>query len=221
MRTACGLLSAMPRLALGAMPLELPPRRGFSFRSASRRGGLIGVICALACWLLSGTSWIQRLDNWEFDASFVHRGPRASAANIVIVAIDDASLAEIEKPVTFLSPELAKVVTYLHDQGAAAIGVDFLLPRTKRTMKYLLPGQPGDAERMGIAVAQAGNVVLPEWFLGNERPQERPPYEWYSSKLPSRLAWADLGFVDFNVDADSRAAPGTPQAGRPGKGQAR
>ncbi len=169
------------------------------FRSPAWRGMFIGAICAMGCWGLSGTSLVRALENWAFDGCFVLRGQRASTAKVVIVAMDEASLKDIHKPLMFLSPELAKIVDYLHDQGAAAIGVDFLLPEGEETMEYLLPGGPGAAEAMGQAVGRAGNVVLPEWLLVGDQPL-RPSFEWTA---PSALPWADLGFVDLTVDRDS------------------
>lgn len=172
------------------------------FRSATWRGVLIGVICALICWGLNGFTLIRVLENREQDGSFSIRGPRASTANVIVVAMDEPSLDELNKPLMFFSPELAKVIAYLHDQGAAAIGVDFLLPESDKTMEDLRHGRRGDVETMGQAVGQAGNVVLPEWFIAGQQPL-RPPYQWYDRHLPSDRPWADLGFVDFWFDADS------------------
>jgi len=174
----------------------------FSFRSAAWRGAGIGIACAVVCWCLNATPLFRALENWAFDGCFEFRGRRPCAADVVIVAVDEASLAEMQKPLMFFSPELAKVVTYLKKQGAASIGVDFLLPRSEKTMDFLLPGQVGAAETMGQAVGLAGNVVLPEWFLDRDRPLT-PPFEWYDAHMPSTMPWADLGFVDFTVDSDS------------------
>jgi adenylate cyclase len=160
---------------------------------------MIGVVCALVCWGLNGTSLINALENWAFDVCFVLRGQRPSQANVLIVAMDEASLQEIRKPLMFFSPELAKVVGYVHDQGAAAIGIDFLLTASGKTMKYLLPTRVGDAQVMGQAVGRAGNVVLPEWLGGGDRPL-LPLREW---QAPSQQPWANLGFVDLLVDSDS------------------
>lgn len=177
--------------------------RGFMrFRSATWRGALIGVVCALICWALGVTPLLRGVENWLFDGCFAFRGPRVSSADIVIVAMDEVSLKEIEKPLMFFSPELAQVVGYLYDQGAAAIGVDFLLLAGDTTLEDLRPGRRGDMETMGQAVGQAGNVVLPEWFLDSELARQ-PPYEWYDRSLPSKQPWADLGFVDLSPDTDS------------------
>jgi adenylate cyclase len=173
-----------------------------NFRSATWRGALIGVICAVVCWGLNGTPLFRGLENWACDSCFALRGRRASTANVIIVALDEPSLQEIDKPLMFLSPELAIIVAYLHEQGAAAIGVDFLLPRGDKTMEDLQPNRRGDMQVMGQSVGQAGNVVLPEWLQGSEQAL-LPPYEWYDRSLPSAQPWADLGFVDQTVDPDS------------------
>jgi adenylate cyclase len=175
----------------------------FSFRSLAWRGAMIGVFCALVCWYLSGTTFVRVLDNRAFDGCFALRsdlcGERPSAAKVIIVAMDAPSLQRLRKPLMFFSPELAKVVGYLHDQGAAAIGVDIVVPGDEDTMKYLQPGGPGPAEAMGMAVGRAGNVVLPEWLREGEQPL-LPPWEW---SVPSARPWADLGFVDQSPDADA------------------
>jgi adenylate cyclase len=170
------------------------------FSRAACRGALVGLLAALVCWGLSAMTLVRVLDDWAFDACFSIRGSRPSEDKVLVVAMDDASLDEIPKPLMCFSPELAEVVAYLHERGAAAVGVDFLLPAGEQTMPDLLPGRSGDLETMGVAVARAGNVVLPEWVgMGNRR----PPYQWYDESIPSARPWADLGFVDFMVDADS------------------
>lgn len=189
-----------PFLVSRDLQLGATTGRGFMrFGSPTWRGALIGVVCALICWWLSGTPLIRALENWALDECFVFRGGRASSANVIIVALDETSLQELGKPLMFFSPELAEVVTYVHDQGAAAIGVDFLLSAGDQTMEYLLPGGPGNAELLGQAVGRAGNVVLPEWLDVGEKPL-LPPWEW---AVPSSRPWADLGFVDLSVDTDS------------------
>jgi CHASE2 domain-containing sensor protein len=47
---------------------------------------------------------------------------------------------------------LAEVVDYLHDQGAAAIGLDILIPQLYSTLPALQAGAQGDATKMGAAI---------------------------------------------------------------------
>ncbi|MGD0898200.1 MAG: adenylate/guanylate cyclase domain-containing protein [Thermoguttaceae bacterium] len=168
-------------------------------RSRARRGVLVGVACALICWLLDGTSWVRDLEHHAYDNCLGFRGRRTSQAKIIIVRLDNPSLEKLGKPLVFLSPELADVVKYLHDAGAASIGLDVLVPdqENKETMEFLGHGGPGEAEAMGRAVVQAGNVELPDIMREGETPL-LPMYEW-------RLLdpdWADLGCVDLSEDAD-------------------
>jgi adenylate cyclase len=140
------------------------------------------------------------LENRAYDDCLSFRGPRPTHTNVVIVALDDASLEKLPKPVRLLSPELGKVVKYLHERGAAAIGVDVFFPdpENRDTIPDLLPGRSGDASAMGRAVVQAGNCVLP-FEIGRRGEWQLPMYEWLP---PTDPRWSDLGFIDFTVDAD-------------------
>jgi adenylate cyclase len=200
MKTACRLLRTACCPICSAVSFRHSPSAfRLPFRSLAWRGAMIGVICAVICWYLSGTAFIRILDNRALDGGFYFRGNRRTTANVIIVAMDASSLQRLGKPLMFFSPELAKVVGYLHDQGAAAIGVDIVVPGDENTMKYLQSGGPGPAEAMGMAVGRAGNVVLPEWLREGEQPL-LPPWEW---SVPSARPWADLGFVDQSPDADA------------------
>src|SRR5205809_299631 len=130
------------------------------------RGVWLGLACALAAWLLSHTALLRGLEDWMLDACFFYRGSRASQAKIVLIGLDEPSLDELGKPYVYLSPELAEVVTYARKQGAKAIGIDLYIPEKFSTMPGLEPpGSPGEARKLGQAVADAGNVVLPQWRL--------------------------------------------------------
>src|SRR5262249_13874786 len=91
-----------------------------------RRGILTGLLCALAIWGLTHTAQGRGngLENWTLDGLFIWRGTRPTASRVVIVAIDEESLRQLNKPTAYLSPELARVVRHAHAQGARAIGVD-------------------------------------------------------------------------------------------------
>ncbi len=169
------------------------------WRTQRYRGAILGLACGLACWLLNSWSSVRVLEDWALDNHFIARGRRSTSANVKVVAIDETSLRELGKPLMFSSPELAEVISHLRERGALAIGVDILLPESKETMEYLMPGGPGDAETMGRAVSQAGNVVLPMFLLPEQKPV-LPMYEWQRVGPPE---WSDLGFVNLTVDTDT------------------
>ena len=81
------------------------------------RGALIGALCGLASWLIALHPFFQGLEEWCQDACFAYRGRRDSAARVILVGIDDATLAVLPKPLTSISPELGEVVTYLRTGG--------------------------------------------------------------------------------------------------------
>jgi CHASE2 domain-containing sensor protein len=126
-------------------------------------GTCLGIACALLVWSLSHTSPVVALEDWALDTCFVQRGARTTSARVVIVAIDDRSLSELHKPYAFLRPELAEVVLHLNKQGAAAIGIDVMVPDDMKDLPEIagLDGR-GAAAPMGDAVKQADNVVLPQ-----------------------------------------------------------
>src|SRR5208283_6112654 len=88
------------------------------------RGVRVGLACALVAWLLSFSALPSGLEDWMLDACFFYRGTRPSHARIVLVGIDEESLAALRKPVAFISPELAEVVAFAWKQGALAVGID-------------------------------------------------------------------------------------------------
>lgn len=163
------------------------------------RGALLGLACAAACWLLAHTAWLRGVENGAQDNAFLVRGRRSSAANVVIVALDEPSMQALDKPLVYLSPELAKVVDFLHRQGASAVGIDVLLPQSVEAIEGLDVGGPGDAETLGIAAASAGNVTLPVLLVPGG-PTVRPAGQWAPAG-PS--PWTSLGYVNLGADDDT------------------
>src|SRR5262249_54499633 len=128
-----------------------------------------------------------RVEEWIQDAAFVDRGARPSATRVVVVAINDASLHDLSKPLAFASPELAEVVEYLDREGAAAIGIDVLLPDDFDAF----PGLGG--EKLAHAAAQSGKVVLPA-VVDEEGQLVTPLSAWQ--------AGAPMGLVRAEEDGD-------------------
>jgi len=76
-----------------------------------------------------------------------------------------------------------------------------MVPDSAEAAEYYKSGRPGDAEAMGAAVAEAGNVVLPEWLGEGDQPL-RPVFQW-RVKHEFRPEWNDLGFVNLTMDTDT------------------
>ncbi len=163
------------------------------------RGALVGLVCAAGCWLLAGTAWLRGLEDWALDNCFLVRGRRPSTAKIVIVALDEPSIEALDKPLVYLSPELAEVVAYLRARDAAAVGIDLLLPRSVENIEGLDVGGPGEAEKLGIAAGRAGNVVMPLLLVPGQEPM-RPIGQWEPF---GGADWTALGYVNLDAEADS------------------
>ena len=162
---------------------------------------MAGIFCAVAAWALAQLPMMAGLEDWLLDGSFALRGRRATSANVLLINIDDESLDRLKKPAVFLSPELAEVVNHLHDQGAAAIGIDFLIPESYTGLSALQAGAEGDATAMGLAIMRSGAVVLPEWRV--EGRSLLPLLQW--QRRPSSgpdLLGTDFGLVNLTEDGD-------------------
>ncbi len=142
------------------------------------RGAALGLLCGLLCWMVSLHPLIRGLEEWFQDGCFVNRGNRRSDTRVVVVQLDDASLAELPKPLVFLSPELSEVVEDLSRRGASAIGLDLMIPED-------LDHFPGlEADRLGVAAARTDRVVMPVFDLGDRL--IRPLQAWRAG----RRSWA-------------------------------
>ncbi|MBC7819623.1 MAG: CHASE2 domain-containing protein [Planctomycetaceae bacterium] len=175
-------------------------RRFWRIQNPTYRGAVVGLICALACCLLNDLVVMRGAENWALDNCFVLRGKRYSSAEVVVVGIDEDSLRELKKPLTFISPELGEVVRFLDTEGASAIGIDFFIPADAEDRAYFRPGSDGDADQLGKAIAQSKKVVLPEWQLGDQ--WLSPLFQW-KAKNEIDPAWTDLGFVNLTTDNDT------------------
>ncbi len=124
-----------------------PPRPG-SLRARPIAAATLagGLVIALA---LAGT--LDGLERSEYDLLFRLRGARAPVAPVVVAAIDEASFEALGRW-PFPRAVHARAIDRLREAGAAVIGIDVLFSE---------PSGPGDDDqRLGEAVARAGNVVL-------------------------------------------------------------
>lgn len=176
------------------MPLRL------RLRHPAGRGVVLGLFCALLVWLVFRSSGLLHgVEDWMLDGCFFYRGERPTQARVVLIGIDGATLAELNKPLSFLSPELATVVRHVHKQGPSAIGLDLLIPNTLRDRPEFRRGSEGDPNPLGQAIADAGNVVLAEWSDGERLHQ--PLVQW-RLKAVNDPDDRDFGFINLTADDD-------------------
>ncbi|MGA0606551.1 CHASE2 domain-containing protein [Phenylobacterium sp. VNQ135] len=130
-----------------------------------------------------------RLDNVLYDA-FVRRLERPAADDILIVAIDDASLQALG-PWPWPRAVHARLLDRLADSGVKAVGYDVL---------FLEPApDPADDAALARSLARTGRVCLPVMFdlpgpNGQAFATRAPP--------PELRRHARLGHVDMVFDAD-------------------
>jgi adenylate cyclase len=154
------------------------------------RGAALGLACGLASWILALQPVGRGLEDWFHDAGFDWRGTRPTRSKVVIVALDDASLRALPKPMAAASPELAEVVTFLDQQKATAIGLDIFVPETLDGYDAQ-PGLGGKA--VGLATARCGRVVLPV-TRDDDRRLLRPLTSWQTVDL--------YGLIEVAEDPD-------------------
>jgi class 3 adenylate cyclase/CHASE2 domain-containing sensor protein len=174
-------------------------------RHPAWRGAGLGLLCALLVWAvfrLSGP--LRGLEDWLLDGCFALRGPRPTGAELVIIGIDEAYLARLDRPLAYLSPDLAAVVAHVHRQGAVAIGIDLLVPEELTDEPEIKrPGGRGDARPLGEAVLEAGNVVLAQRWDGPARRMRPPLVQWrLRAEAEPDPEGRDLGFIDLTEDDD-------------------
>ena len=117
-------------------------KRRFPRMGRKGRGILLGVVCGLVCWGINDTEMVRWLEHWALDTLFVFRGTRGTSTKLMIIGIDDQSVCRLNKPIALISPELAKVVSFVQRRGAAAIGLDILVPESPRNRSTTCPDGP-------------------------------------------------------------------------------
>lgn len=118
--------------AFGAVTTALVRSR-WRRRETPRRLALAASVAALLAVVgpaLSATAPMQRLEGATLDARFGLSTPRASDPRLLLVSIDDASLAADPTPLSGRADEFAAVLDDAVAAGAAVVALDLLLPET-------------------------------------------------------------------------------------------
>lgn len=152
-----------------------------------RRIGVITVCAGLALVVamvrLLAPVPLEVLDRKLLDFRYLVRGPVAASSHVVIVGIDEASLAEIGRW-PWPRGRLAQLIDRLHDAGVSAIGFDIVLDepttsvdraeletalatnphRTADELRRALHAELDDDAQLATALRGAGDVVLAHFF---------------------------------------------------------
>jgi adenylate cyclase len=115
------------------------------------KAGLIGIGAFVVVLLVTNLPFLFLLDLKGLDLLFLIRGPLPPPPEIVIVAIDEPSLAEISKQWPWPRSIHALLIEQLQKAGARVIGFDILF--TERS-------HPDDDRALERAMQEARNVVL-------------------------------------------------------------
>lgn len=141
--------------------------------------------------LLWVPAW-QSLEKRGFDVLSVVTAPGTTPLPIILISIDDASLAEIAHPWPWPRSLHAGLIDKLKAAGAAVVAFDIL---------FSLPTRPADDQALAQAIARAGNVVLAAGLVR----QETPAGTLWSRQAPLtelQAAGGQVGVVNLAFDSD-------------------
>ena len=187
---------------------------GRYLRHPRLRGIWTGLLSVAVVALLLQFPFAKGIDDWLFDGCFSARsvylgGPRPSATfpRIVIISLDEEDFDALQKPIVFMSPELGQVIAHARRSGAAAVGVDMMIPNSLTTVEAIIDSRKfGKATEVGKAIRDAeGGVVLPVSFPPPPRKSRWPVDQWLLKyhDPDHRDYWdRDVGSIDLVEDGD-------------------
>jgi adenylate cyclase len=122
------------------------------FRAAVRPV-LAGIVAAVVTIALVALGRLEPVEFWSLAQLFEFRGVRSPTTPVVIVTIDESSMAELHLQWPFPRSKHAELLRKIAAGKPLAIGVDLIFDAPS-------PSGPREDEALGDAVALAGNVVL-------------------------------------------------------------
>jgi adenylate cyclase len=131
-------------------------------RDGGRRH-LAGILAGVAVVVLAHFGMLEALEHWSLDQLFEWRGPRHPTLEVVIVTIDESSMAELGEQWPFPRAMHGRLIGKIAEGRPLAIGVDIIFdaPSSRGS---------GDDEALAAAVAHAGNVVLGAALVDDVQP---------------------------------------------------
>ena len=152
----------------------------------------LAVALAGALWALAATRTWQDIELKGFDRLSIASAPGRSELPIVLVGIDDASLAELQQRWPWPRGLHARLIDALSAAGAGVIAFDVL---------FEFPTDPAEDAALAEAIQRAGNVVLAAGLVQQETQHGTA---WMRKEpLPQlRDAAAGVGLVNLLYDRD-------------------
>ena len=161
------------------------------------RALLIGIAVGICVTTAHLTGLLELLEARTLDLRFDARGPTPPKAPIVLVIVDDDSLAATGRPWPWPRSQHARLLDQIATDNPLAIGVEF--PLAEKT-------QDGEDRLLGAAIARASRVVLRETlrtFVSRAGVGPAHRREIVESPIPAvRAGAASVGFVEWTPDAD-------------------
>ena len=155
-------------------------------------GLLIAAVAFGLTLAFSNLSFFSFIEIKGLDLLFTLRGPLTTPNQIVIVAIDEPSIAEIKNQWPWPRSLHAKLIEQLNKAGAKVIGVDILFSE---------PSESAEDQAFARALREAGNVVLVSALAVVNDPMFRHTIR--IDPIPAfRDAAAAVGSPLISVDAD-------------------
>lgn len=162
-------------------------RKLVAWRNSILAGGLVFILAGLAI-----TPFWRGIELKGFDLLTVISAPEKSELPIVLVGIDDASLAELKQRWPWPRSLHARLIDALKQAGAAVIVFDVV---------FEFPTEKAEDEALAQAIKRAGNVVLAAGIVKQETPHgttwlRQDPLPLFSE------SGAAVGLVNLEFDRD-------------------
>ena len=141
--------------------------------------------------LLSNLSFLSFLELKGLDLLFALRGPLPPPDPIIIVAIDEPSMAEIGRQWPWPRSLHARLIQQLNKAGAKVIGFDILFSE---------PSEPAEDEELARILRGSGNVVLVSALSVVNDPLFRHTIR--IDPIPALQEAATVGSPLISIDAD-------------------
>jgi serine/threonine protein kinase len=164
---------------------EVPRRR--------RLAAFLAVLLAAAAWLTDRTGIARSFEQRLVDAQF-HVAPKSAPdPRLVVVLLDDISLARDQTVLGERADEFADRLERIFAAGASGVAIDFLLPQRWSTSSLFSRFVLTHADHLALAAMSArdGVVVGPEVLTGLT-----------AAALGPQLSSQVFGFVNLEPDTD-------------------